>query len=148
MNSATLKKPRRPPADILLTPAKQKKLAIGLFVVGSFIALSIKGPDVVDYLVHQHERSVLLPKMAALAAEGKTDAIIWMTTNDSAYRAAHDYVTLQKAAEAGNPQSMYLYGAVLEWRKDQLGAEQWYSRAAAEGYPAAVLRQSEKNQDE
>lgn len=148
MNSATLKKHRRPPADIVLTPAKQKKLAIGVFVVASFVVLSIKAPDVVDYLVQRHEHSVMLPKMAALAAEGKTDAIIWMTANDSAYRAEHDYVTLQKAAEAGNPKSMYLYGAVLEWRKDKLGAEQWYSRAAAEGYPAAVLRQSEKNQDE
>lgn len=114
-------------------------LAITAAVVSVVAVLVINQDQIVRHFVKSWEHDLLLPKMSVLAAEGKSEAVTWMLLNDSTFRADSSYTALRKSAAEGHPQSMYLYASVLKYQKDEKGAKEWISRAAAEGYPAAVL---------
>lgn len=126
--------------NIVINPAKRKGLAIGVAVLGAFALLAFNQDKIVDHFVTGYERDLLMPKMSAFAAEGKPEAVAWMLLNSPDFRAADlQYTALRKSAEAGHPQSMYLYSNVLKFQKDEDGAKAFLARAAAEGYPPAVL---------
>ena len=141
MNNFVTMKERRKPADITLTPKQQKGLFIFLLVFLSLGFLVFKSGDIIDYFIDQHVEKIMQPKMESFASEGKPAAIIWMLKHDKNYGQNDDYNSLREAAEKGDPESMYYYGVVMEFRKNKEEAARWYSKAAAEGYPSAVLKQ-------
>jgi len=128
---------------ILVNPAKRKSLAIFALAVSTVLVLTVKGEDITSYFVKSHDRDALLPQMAILAGAGKPDAVVWMMVNDATFRDADpQYTALRKTAEAGHPPSMFYYAKVLKFKKDEAGAKAFMARAAADGYPAAVLDQT------
>lgn len=51
-----------------------------------------------------------------------------------------DFALIKAAAESGDPKSMYMYGVVvMAVQKDASTGKTWIRRAAAEGYPDAML---------
>ncbi|MPQ71448.1 hypothetical protein [Pseudomonas sp. MWU12-2323] len=125
---------------IAINPAKRKGFVISITVLGAFALLALNQEKIVNHFVTGYEHDLLMPKMSALAAEGKPEAVAWMMLNDPDFRAADtQYTALRKSAEAGHPQSMYLYSKVLKFQKDEVGAGAFLARAAADGYPSAIL---------
>lgn len=132
-------------SDIAINPAKRKGLIIAVVVMGALALLAFNQDKIVSHFVTGHERDLLMPKMSALAAEGKPEAVVWMMLNNPEFRAADpQYTALRKAAEEGHPHSMYLYSKVLKFQKDDDGAKAFIARAAADGYPDAVLDLAEE----
>lgn len=129
-------------SPILIDPSKKKQLFLLLVLAVCTVVFALKGYDIIDYYVTKHNREVLRPQMAQLAAQGKPQAIAWMVTNDPAFIAGDKFDALKAAAESGDPQSMFLYAQVLKYRNDENGAREYINKAAAEGYPKAVLDQS------
>lgn len=82
--------------------------------------------------------------MAQLAAQGKPEAVAWMVMHDGIYGSDTQLQTLKVAAETGSPRSMYVYGLALRLQKYEQGALEYIRRAAAEGYPDAVLERSKR----
>jgi hypothetical protein len=139
MTTLSTKWPHKAP--VLIDPSKKKGIFIFLVMVAVTVVFVFKGADIVDHFVTAHNRDVLRPQMAKLAAQGKPEAVAWMVINDPTFRADGNFDSLKAAAETGNPQSMFLYAQVLKYQKDEQGAYGYIIRAAAEGYPEAVLAQ-------
>lgn len=103
--------------------------------------------NIVENCVKKVDRNCKIPygfesevaRMTALANTGKGDAVMWMLRFQPDVAAESDYAMLRKAAESGHPKSMYLYSQVLRNRKDKEDSMVWVERAAAEGYPDAVM---------
>lgn len=127
---------------VLIDPSKKKGIFVFLALVAVAAVFALKGDDVISHFVTAHNRDVLRPQMAQLAAQGKPEAVAWMVMNDPAFRSDTHFDALKAAAETGNPQSMFLYAQVLKYQKNEQGAHDYIVRAAAEGYPDAVLAQS------
>lgn len=130
-------------ADILINPAKKKPLAIFGVVVVAMACFMVKGDDIGKYFKTKHENSVLLPKMSALADQGKAEAVVWMVKHGGYDLSDPVVAKVQAAAEAGHAESMYVYSVLLAFKKDDDGAKLWLERSAAQGYPDAVLNVSE-----
>lgn len=86
---------------------------------------------------------MLLPKMSALADQGKADAVAWMVRNGGYDLSDPVIAKVLAAAEAGHAESMYVYSVILAFKKDDVGAKLWLDRSADEGYPDAVQNVSE-----
>lgn len=140
MNDVSVKWPHKTP--ILIDPAKKKGIVFCLAAVAVVTVFVLKSEDVIKHFVTAHNRDVLRPQMTQLAAQGKPEAVAWMVMNDSAFRSDTHFEALKAAAETGDPQSMFIYGQVLKYQKNEQGAHDYIVRAAAEGYPDAVLAQS------
>jgi hypothetical protein len=83
----------------------------------------------------------LTPQMAQLAALGKPHAVLWMIRNDEATRVAFkngDHANLKAMAEAGDAESMYLWGVQYLVKKKTQEAHEWIAKAADEGFLPAV----------
>ncbi|RMR16838.1 hypothetical protein ALP90_200075 [Pseudomonas amygdali pv. ulmi] len=137
MSAVSAQWPHKKP--ILIDPSKKKGIAVFLVLIAVLTVFTLKGDDMIKYYVDSHNRDVLHPQMAQLAAQGKSDAVVWMMLNDPAFRSDSNFEILKAAAETGNPQSMFLYSNVLKYQKNEQGAAEYMARAAAEGYPDAVL---------
>jgi TPR repeat protein len=140
MTALSTKWPHKTP--ILIDPSKKTGIFVLLTAAAVAAVFAFKGNDIVSHFVTAHNQEVLRPQMAHLAAEGKPEAVAWMVRNDPAFRSDMHFEALKAAAEKGNPQSMFLYAQVLKYQKNQQGADEYIARAAAEGYPDAVLTQS------
>lgn len=128
---------------ILIDPKKKKGIVVCLVLLAVAAVFALKGEDVISHFVTSYNRDVMRPEMAKLAAQGKPEAVVWMMMNDSALSSDSHFEALKVAADRGNPHSMYLYAQVLKYQKDEKSAHDYIVRAAAEGYPDAVLAQSE-----
>nr|WP_228857492.1 hypothetical protein [Pseudomonas syringae]QOQ33545.1 hypothetical protein [Pseudomonas syringae pv. actinidiae] len=137
MSSVSTQWPHKKP--ILINPSQKKGIAVFLVLIAVFTVFTLKGDDIIKYYVDSHNRDVLHPQMAQLAAQGKPEAVAWMMLNDPAFRSDSNYEILKAAAETGSPKSMFLYANVLKYQKNEQGAAEYMARAAAEGYPDAVL---------
>lgn len=130
-------------ADILINPAKKKSIAVFTVLIVATVFLLAKGDDIAKYFVKKHEHAVLLPKMSALADQGKADAVAWMVRNGGYDLSDPVIAKVLAAAEAGHAESMYVYSVILAFKKDDVGAKLWLDRSADEGYPDAVQNVSE-----
>lgn len=127
--------------DIAINPAKRKVLLIGAAVLGACTLLFFNLDKIVKPFLIEHQRDLLMPKMSALVAEGKPEAVVWMIFNSPEFRAADPhYNALRKAAESGHPRSMYIYAKFLRIQKDYEGSKAYLDSAAAAGYPPALNR--------
>ncbi|MCF5382139.1 hypothetical protein GIW05_01200 [Pseudomonas syringae] len=129
----------------LIDPAVKKQAMLFAPLLIICIVFLLKGEDIMNHFKNSHNRDLLLPQMAQLAAQGKPEAVAWMVLHDGKYGSDTKFLTLKTAAETGNPQSMYLYGLALRSQKNEQGALDYIARAAAEGYPDALLEQSKRN---
>lgn len=130
-------------ADILINPAKKKSIAVFTFLIAATVCLLAKGDDIAKYFVKKHEHAVLLPKMSALAEQGKAEAAVWMVRHNGGDLSDQAIAKVRSAAEAGHAESMYVYSVILAFKKDDAGAKLWLERSAGEGYPYAVLNVSQ-----
>ncbi|MGP5477566.1 hypothetical protein [Pseudomonas helleri] len=137
MTTLSAKWPHKTP--VLIDPSKKKGIFVFLSLAAVVTVFTLKGDDIISHFVAAHNRDILLPQMAQLAARGKPEAVAWMVMNDPAFRSDMHFDALKAAAETGNPQSMYLYAQILKYQKNEQGAHDYIVRAAAEGYPDAVL---------
>ena len=141
-NTTEAEWPRKTP--VLIDPSKKKGIFISLAVVVALVVFSLKSNEIVSHFVDSHNRDMLHSQMSQLAAEGKPDAVVWMIKNDSDFRSDTSYAALRAAAESGHPESMFLYSRVLKYQNNDKGAQEYVARAAAEGYPDAVLAVANK----
>lgn len=130
-------------SNIVINPAKKRELTIISLAVLAFLLMGYCLKPVGQYFIQKHERDLLLPQMSALAKQGKPDAVIWMLRHGSSGDLADQIPVIQQAAEKGHPESMFLYGRVLQLKNDAAGAKFFFERAAGEGYPEAILQLSE-----
>lgn len=140
MTALSNKWPHKTP--VLIDPAKKRGIFVFLVLIAVAVVFALKGDDIISHFVNAHNREVLRPQMAQLAVQGKPEAVTWMVLNDPAFRSDTNFNSLKAAAETGNPQSMFLYAQVLKYQKNEKGAHDYIVRAAAEGYPDAVLELS------
>ncbi|ALN21771.1 SEL1-like repeat protein [Ectopseudomonas mendocina] len=126
-----------------INPSRKKAfygLAVGMFVFGWLIFSKepIRWGKAYEARVEIEE---LTPQMAQLAALGKPHAVLWMIRNDEATRDAFlngDHAKLKAMAEAGDAESMYLWGVQYLVQKKPQEAREWIAKAAAEGFLPAV----------
>lgn len=86
----------------------------------------------------QAEFELVKPRMLELAKQGNVEAIRW--THEHGLSEFKDWSALYaRLAELGDPQAMYFHAYHLE-SKDPVSAFKWYEKAAAKGYPSAVLK--------
>jgi hypothetical protein len=140
MTKLSVEWPHKTP--VLIDPSKRKGIFVCLALIMATVVFALKLDDIISHFVTSHNREVLRPQMAQLAAQGKPEAVAWMVLNDPDFRSDTNFNALKAAAETGSPQSMFLYAQIMQYQKNEKSAQDYLARAAAEGYPDAVLAQS------
>lgn len=125
---------------IAVNPREKKRL-VWLGGGALFLACLYFIPgQITGYLAKRADASYLTPRMTDLAKEGKPAAAAWLLEHDYKTASKTDFALIKAAAESGDPKSMYMYGVVvMAVQKDASTGKTWIRRAAAEGYPDAML---------